>query len=60
MRARSAYKDNRKERGGVKLKRLPHSLTATFVAAVVVLAANNAAGNEQTLDPAENTHFEKF
>ena len=36
------------------MKRLLHSLTVTSVAAVVVLAANNAAGNEQTLDPAEN------
>jgi YHS domain-containing protein len=38
------------------LKRLPHSLTAASVAAVVVLAANNAVGasNKLTLDPTPN------
>jgi YHS domain-containing protein len=38
----------------VGLKRLLHSLTVTSVAAVVLLSANNAVGNEQTLDPAGN------
>lgn len=38
----------------VGLKRLLHSLTVTSVAAVVLLSANNAGGNEQTLDPAED------
>jgi YHS domain-containing protein len=39
------------------MKRLLHSLTAASVAAVVVLAFNNAAGasDEQTLDPPKNT-----
>jgi hypothetical protein len=38
----------------VGLKRLLHSLTVISVAAVVLLSANNAVGNEQTLDPAGN------
>jgi YHS domain-containing protein len=39
------------------LKKLLHSLTVTSVAAVVVLAADNAAGssNKQTLDPTQNS-----
>jgi YHS domain-containing protein len=39
------------------MKRLLHSLTAASVAAVVVLAVNNAvsAPDKQTLDPAQNT-----
>ena len=39
------------------MKRLLHSLTVTSVAAVVVLAADNAAGasNKQTLDPTQNS-----
>ncbi len=38
------------------MRRLLHSLTVTSVAAVVVLAANNAVGalDKQTLDPAQN------
>jgi YHS domain-containing protein len=36
------------------LKRLLHSLTVTSIAAVVLLFANNAVGNEQTLDPAKD------
>jgi YHS domain-containing protein len=36
------------------LKRLLHSLTMTSVAAVVLLSANDAVGNEQTLDPDQN------
>jgi len=43
-----------KKEEALGLKRLLHSLTVTSVAGVVVFAANNAAGNEQTLDPAEN------
>ena len=38
----------------VDLKRLLQSLTVTSVAAVALLSANNAVGNEQTLDPVEN------
>jgi YHS domain-containing protein len=37
------------------LKRLLHSLTVTSVAAAVLLSATNAVGNEQTLDPAEDS-----
>jgi YHS domain-containing protein len=39
------------------LKKLLYSLTVTSVAAVVVLAADNAAGgsNKQTLDPTQNS-----
>ena len=40
------------------MKRLLHSLTVTSVAAVVVLAADNAAAgasNKQTLDPTQNS-----
>ena len=39
------------------MKRLLHSLTVTSVAAVVVLAADNAAGssNKQTPDPTQNS-----
>ena len=38
------------------MKRLLNSLTVAYVAAVVVLAANNAVGasNKQTLDPTQN------
>jgi YHS domain-containing protein len=36
------------------LKRLLHSLTVTCVATVVLLSANNAVGNERTLDPLES------
>jgi hypothetical protein len=36
------------------LKRLLHSLTVTSIAAVVLLSANNAVGNERTLEPAKD------
>jgi YHS domain-containing protein len=45
--------EDRKERGGVKLKRLSHLLTVASAAAVIALAATNAvpAADKQTLDP---------
>jgi YHS domain-containing protein len=36
------------------LKRLLHPLSLTCVGAVVLLSANNAVGNEKTLDPVES------
>ena len=36
------------------MKRLLHPLTVTSIAAAVLLFTNNAVGNEQTLDPAED------
>ena len=45
-----------KKEEALGLKRLLHSLTVTSVAAVVVLAANDAVGasKQQTLDPTQN------
>jgi YHS domain-containing protein len=37
------------------LKRLLHPLSLTCVGAVVLLSANNAVGNERTLDPVESS-----